>query len=217
MAPTSLTWPARKPAGLLPKEYDARKSAPGSTAKPHPQLDDTNLAGGHAGLMITRRENLALAVLAVTVAIAAANVGQILLTHVNYQSWSQIGTAEMRAVHDNWSSAVDVIIMPLAIASVVCTLAVVLVRHPRVPWWSIGLGVVLQAATFATSFTMWARWQHEIGQSGYVRLPDGSLSEAYERIMDTHWLRIALMTAFGVLVLAMLIGAMSGRTRRAEI
>lgn len=162
------------------------------------------------------RTRWSLVILIVAVALACANVGQILLTHVNYMSWARIGPAEMDAVHQSWSKAVDVIIMPLSITSAVSVVAVALLRHPRVPWWSIALAIGLQVATFVTSFTMWAVWQNQIGQSGLVRMPDGSLNPVYERIMDTHWLRIALMVAFALVLLGMAITAVTGRARPAE-
>lgn len=162
------------------------------------------------------RNRWASVVLIAALALACANAGQIVMTHVNYMSWARVGVAEMNAVHDSWETAVDVIIMPLSIASAAGTVAVALLRHPLVPRWSVGLGIGLQAATFVTSFTMWAQWQNRIGQSGLVRMPDGSLNPAYERIMDTHWLRIALMVAYTLLMVGMAIAAVARRPERAH-
>jgi hypothetical protein len=161
--------------------------------------------------MTSRKDRWALVALIVAAVVAAANVGQILLTHAHYQSWQYIGAPEMTAVHDSWESVVDYVIMPLAIASALCTLGLFLLKHSRVPWWTVGVAAGLEAAVFITSFTMWARWQNELGNGGYVRLTDGTLSIPYEWIMDTHWLRIALMTAFALAVLAMLIRATTSR------
>lgn len=158
-----------------------------------------------------KKDHWALILLAVAAVLAAANVGQILMTHAHYQSWQYIGTAEMDAVHKSWSGVVDAVIMPLTIAAAITTLGLFFLRHSRVPWWTIGLAAGLEAAVFITSFTMWARWQNQIGTSGYVRLTDGTLSAPYERIMDTHWLRIALMTAFGLVLVGMLIRALQPR------
>ncbi|MCE7004087.1 hypothetical protein LWC34_14775 [Kibdelosporangium philippinense] len=55
---------------------------------------------------------------------------------------------------------------------------------------------------FITSFTMWAKWQHQIGNGGYVRDANNTFSVPSERIMDTHWLRITLMTTLAMLIRA---------------
>ncbi|CAM3528918.1 hypothetical protein KIPE111705_12720 [Kibdelosporangium persicum] len=158
------------------------------------------------------RTRWSLVILIAALTLACANVGQILLTHANYMSWSRIGVAEMDAVHDSWESIVDIVIMPLSIASAASMVAVALLRHPRVPWWAVGAGIGLQVAVFVTSFTMWAEWQNQIGTSGLVRMPDGSLSEPYVRLMDTHWLRIAMMTVFALFLVGMAIAAVTRRS-----
>jgi hypothetical protein len=163
---------------------------------------------GTVQLMDSRtRDHWALILLAVAAALAAANTGQIWMTHAHYQAWQHIGANEMTAVHDSWETAVDSVIMPLAIASAITTLGLIALKHSRIGWWAVGLAAALETAVFITSFTMWAKWQHQLGNGGYVRSTDGTLSPPYERIMDTHWLRIALMTAFALVILAMLIRA----------
>lgn len=164
-------------------------------------------------IVTTHKDRWSLVLLVVAAALAAANVGQIWMTHAHYLSWQHIGTDEMTAVHDSWESVVDTVIMPLSIASAVCTLGLLVFKHSRVPWWTVGAAIGLQAVVFVTSFTMWARWQAELGNGGYVRLTDGTFSAAYERIMETHWLRIALMTAVGLVLLAMLIRAINPARR----
>ncbi|MFC0105091.1 hypothetical protein [Kibdelosporangium aridum] len=162
--------------------------------------------------MSTLKDRWATIVLAIATALAAANVGQILLTHAHYQSWQHISPHDMTAVHDNWASVVDTVIMPLAIASAACTLTTLVLRHSRVPWWTVGTAAAIHAAVFITSFTMWAKWQHQIGNRGYVRDTDNTFSVPYERIMDTHWLRITLMTILALVTLAMLLRATTRKT-----
>lgn len=158
------------------------------------------------------KDRWATILLALATALAAANVGQILMTHAHYRSWQHITPHDMTAVHDNWAATVDAVIMPLAIASALCTLGLLVLRHSRLPWWTVATATAIHTAVFVTSFTMWAKWQHQIGNGGYVRDTDNTFSVPYERIMDTHWLRIALMTALALVTLGMLIRVTTRKT-----
>jgi hypothetical protein len=144
-------------------------------------------------------------VLVITLAVASCDIGMILLAHVNFTSWAYIGLKEMDAVHRNWEGAVHQIIFPLQFLTGTCTIGTIALRHPRVPWSMIGLSAAVQLSIFVTTALMWSRWQHRLGESGYVHMPDGSLNPLYERIMDTHWVRIVLICVYGATVLAMVV------------
>ncbi|MFI0421404.1 hypothetical protein [Spongiactinospora sp. 9N601] len=120
------------------------------------------------------QERLGPWVLLIALVVAFAMVGVILLTQVHYASWQYVGPGEMDAVHRHWATAaVQAIIHPLSVFSGICMVGTVLLRHPRVSWWLAGAAAGVQVTTFATTMLMWSRWQHEIGRTGRVRLPDG--------------------------------------------
>nr|WP_042179358.1 hypothetical protein [Kibdelosporangium sp. MJ126-NF4]CEL13779.1 hypothetical protein [Kibdelosporangium sp. MJ126-NF4]CTQ88147.1 hypothetical protein [Kibdelosporangium sp. MJ126-NF4] len=153
------------------------------------------------------KDHWATALLALATALTAATAGQIHITHAHYRSWQHISPPDMTAVHDNWATTVDTAVLPLAIASATATLATLALKHSRLPWWTVTTTNTIQAAVLVTSFTMWAKWQHQLGNGGYVRNADNTLSAPYERIMDTHWLRITLLITLAAATLAMLIRA----------
>jgi hypothetical protein len=163
------------------------------------------------------RERWALVMLVVALAVASYNVGMILLVQVNYISWAYIGPAEMDAVHRSWEGAVNGIIFPLATAQVICLLGMIVLKHPRVPWWMLGAAAAVLLTSFTLTQFMWMNWQQQLSVTGYVQMPDGSLSPIYQQIMDTHWIRITLICVYGLIVLAMLLTAVlrGGRTMSA--
>ncbi|MGO1054700.1 hypothetical protein [Crossiella sp. CA198] len=126
---------------------------------------------------------------------AAINAGVIFLVHAEYASWRGLTAVALDPVHRAWSGTVFTLVIPLAVVSTVLALVMIFLRHPLLPRWTVWTGVATQAVIMATSILMWPRWQQEIGQTK-------ALGAAYESIMDTHWLRVALMTAYSVFVLA---------------
>lgn len=145
--------------------------------------------------METTRTRLATWLLPVSLFVAAINVGVIFLVQAEYASWGSFTPEMIDPVHRTWSGTVFGLIIPLAAVTGALALLALVLRHPLVPRWTGWAGVALQVVIGVTSVTMWARWQNEIARTE-------ALGAAYESIMDTHWLRVALMTAYSVLVLA---------------
>ncbi|MGW0520466.1 hypothetical protein [Crossiella sp. NPDC003009] len=141
------------------------------------------------------RTRLAAYLLPLGLFFAAINTGVIFLVHAEYASWRRLTPVALDPVHHAWSGTVFALVIPLAVVSAALAVVMLFLRHPRLPWWSVLAGAVSQAVIMATSVLMWPRWQEEIGRTEV-------LGAAYESIMDTHWLRVALMTAYSVLVLA---------------
>jgi hypothetical protein len=81
----------------------------------------------------------------------------------------------------------------------------IVLRHPRVPWWMIGLSTTVQLSTLIMTKLTRAEWQRQLGEMSYVRMPNGSINPVYEQIVDTHWIRIALVFAYAAVVLAMMV------------
>lgn len=147
-------------------------------------------------------------------AFACFSVGMILLTHASYASWDNIGAPAMDAVHREWGGVVDMVIHPMSVASAIGAAGIVVFRHRLVPWWLIGVGIAQQVATFTTTYFMWSQWQHTIGELGTVRTPEGALHPVYVQVMDTHWIRIALVCGYALTTLVMLGIVLLRRTER---
>jgi len=68
-----------------------------------------------------------------------------------------------------------------------------------VPEWAPWLGAGLQAALLLGTAAWWGPLMVRL------EMPDGGLSiDRYKLLMRTHWLRVAIVSAYGVLVLWML-------------
>jgi hypothetical protein len=68
-----------------------------------------------------------------------------------------------------------------------------------VPAWSLWLGLVLQLLLVVGTAAWWGPLMARIES------PEGNLSiERYHLLMLTHWLRVVLVTAYGLLALWML-------------
>jgi hypothetical protein len=59
-----------------------------------------------------------------------------------------------------------------------------------------------QLASYILTGLFWGRWQAQVN---FARLADGSLDPIYLRIIDTHWIRVALLTLNGAAVFWMLV------------
>lgn len=157
-----------------------------------------------------RYEPLRLTLLVVALAVAACSVGAIFLTHAHYTMWAELTADQLAPIHTRWyHDVVAGFIHPTSGLSAVLAVALLVFRHPRVPWWLLGLGAAVLAAVFATSMLMWARWQDQIGETDVLGRP-------YELIMDTHWLRITLVTAYAVVALSQVLAALLTRSRSAD-
>jgi hypothetical protein len=72
-------------------------------------------------------------------------------------------------------------------------------RDSGIPAWSVWLGFGLQVALLLGTALWWGPLMARI------EAPDGGLAlERYRVLMTTHWLRVCLVTAYGVLVSWML-------------
>ena len=138
--------------------------------------------------------------LLVTCALSLYSVGNIWPVQLSsYPLWTQVGPGEFHAYHLAWWRSIWGVI--LAPAGVVFVGAILMPwwRAPGVPPWATGLGLALQLALVVGTALWWGPLM--------ARLEDraGGLSMArFQLLMATHWLRVAIVTAYGALTLWML-------------
>jgi hypothetical protein len=136
-----------------------------------------------------------------TVALGWYDVGIIWLVHVSYRLWSLVGPAEFSAYHAAfWSGwrGVQPVVFPAAFLTTVGSVALLWIHPPATPAWALRTGVALQVAMWLLSALLWGRWHLQLGQ---VWRGDGTLNPTYERILQTHWLRVGIVTAFAIVEL----------------
>jgi hypothetical protein len=136
-----------------------------------------------------------------TAMLSVYSVGQVWLVQLSsYRLWPFVGANEFRAYHAAWWRSIwGVVLAPAALVTIGAALMIWL-PSPGVPPWAIRLGVALQASLVVGTAAWWGPLMARL------EAPDGGLLLArYRLLMTTHWLRVALVTAYAALALWMLI------------
>jgi hypothetical protein len=127
-------------------------------------------------------------------------VGQVWLVQLSsYRLFTHVGEREFRAYHAAWWHSIWGVILAPAGLLMVCAALMMWWRAPGVPTWATWLGGALQAGLLLGTALWWGPVMAHLETSG------GGLSrERYELLMRTHWLRVGIVSAYGILVLWML-------------
>jgi hypothetical protein len=135
--------------------------------------------------------------LLITLAAAFYDVGTIWMVHLGYWLWPRVAPADFGRYHGAWAIGILPVIFPQAAVAFVGSVAMLRWRPPHVPVWAVRCGVVLQLVAWGLTAVLWGPIQANLH---FATLPDGSLNPQFVLLFDTHWLRVALHTAFGVLL-----------------
>ena len=130
-------------------------------------------------------------------------VGNVWLVQlVCYRLWAYVGEAEAYAYHFAWWRSIWFVLFVPAGLLFVAGLVLPWLRQSgaeRNPAW---LGLALQVATAIGTAAWWAPLMARlVSKSGIM------LARDYSLLMSTHWIRLALITAYRATYLAMLIKA----------
>ena len=135
-----------------------------------------------------------------TCALSLYGVGQVWLVQLSsYRLWAYVGPKEFRAYHAAWWRGIwGVILAPAAL--LILGSALMLWRPaPGVPVWAPWLGFALQIALLLGTAIWWGPLMARL------EAPEGGLlQQRYRLLMATHWLRVALVSAYAALALFML-------------
>ncbi len=147
-----------------------------------------------------------------TCALSLYSVGNIWPVQVSsYRLWTHVGPREFRAYHLAWWHSIWGVILAPAVLVFVGALLMLWWPASGVPRWAPSLGFALQAALVVGTALWWGPLM--------ARLEDASGALAVERfrlLMATHWLRVMIVTAYGVLTLWMLAESAWLGTARAD-
>ncbi len=147
--------------------------------------------------MIMDRDSWFLTLVAI---LGAYNAGVVWLAQISgYPLWTHVGWGEFSRFYAVWSSGVwSMIFVPLLL-TLVGAVIVLLLRPQAVPVWALWLGLALQLALVLLTVLWWSP------SASTIATPDGSLNfEVYARLMHSHWLRVAMVTIYVVLISWML-------------
>ncbi len=128
---------------------------------------------------------------------AGGNIWPVQLS--SYRLWTYVGPREFHAYHVAWWHSIwGVILAPASLLVVLAALMLVW-RPPGVPAWAVWLGFGLQVALVLGTALYWGPLMARLST------PEGGLvRELYPRLMLSHWLRVAIVTAYGARALWML-------------
>ncbi len=132
--------------------------------------------------------------------LGAYNAGVVWLAQISgYPLWTQIGRGDFSRFYAVWSNGVwSMIFVPLLL-TLAGAVIVLLLRPQAVPVWALWLGLALQLALGLLTILWWSP------SASRIATPDGSLNfEVYARLMHSHWLRVAMVTVYAVLISWML-------------
>jgi hypothetical protein len=134
-------------------------------------------------------------------AVAFYNVGTIWLVQVTcYPLWAVVGRGEFAAYHEAWWHSIWGVILGPASLGLVGAVAMLWWRPPRVSRRAVWLGVGLTVAVLLLTVIWWAPLMARLAQAVDV---SGAWTPDFRLLLSTHWLRVALVTAYGVLLFFM--------------
>jgi hypothetical protein len=131
-------------------------------------------------------------------AIAFYNVGTIWLVQVTcYPLWAVVGPGEFAAYHEAWWHSIWGVILGPAGLGLAGAVAMLWWRPPRVPVREVWLGATLNVAVFLLTLVWWAPLMARLTQAVDST---GAWTADFRLLLSTHWLRVALITAYGLLM-----------------
>ena len=134
-----------------------------------------------------------------TCAMSLYSVGNIWPVQLSsYRLWRYVGPREFHAYHLAWWHSIWGVILAPAVLVFVGALLMFWWRAPGVPPWAVWAGLGLQLALVLGTVLWWGPLMARLEDSG------GGLATArFELLMRTHWLRVAIVTAYGALTVWM--------------
>ena len=135
-----------------------------------------------------------------TCALSLYGMGQVWLVQLSsYRLWAYVGELEFRSYHQAWWQSIWGVILAPAVLVLIGALLMLWWRAPGVPAWATWLGAVLQIVLLLGTAAWWGPLMARLETA------TGGLSpERYRLLMTTHWIRVGIISAYGLLALWML-------------
>jgi len=140
-----------------------------------------------------------LALLIASFALAMIAAGQVWLVQLSsYRLWAFVGRGEWRAYHEAWWHSIWFVVIAPALILFLLSILMLAWRPAGVPAWTVWAGFALQVALIAGTVLWWAPLMANL------LAEDGSLpAKRYRLLLSTHWLRVAVVSAYAALSLYM--------------
>jgi hypothetical protein len=138
-------------------------------------------------------------------ALAFYNVGTIWAIEVDiFRSWKPLDPETFKIVQSiHWRKLPYWIFIPVAISF---TGSIILFwYHPaKISVWEIGIAFMFQFISHLLTSFLWGPWQSKLSKD-----EAGGASLFLVKILKTHWVRTALITAYGFMILYLTIKSVS--------
>ena len=142
--------------------------------------------------------------LIVTVFLAVAGVGQVWLVQLSsYHLWAFVGPRDIAAYHEEWWRSIWFVVIAPAGLVFLASALMLRMRPEGVPTTSIRLGFALEALLLLGTAAYWGPLMARLASP-----ETGLILPLYHELMLTHWIRVALVTAYGLLAFWMLMKSM---------
>lgn len=137
--------------------------------------------------------------LLVNVALAFYNVGTIWAHEIDiFRSWKLLDSKSFHAVQAaHWKKLPYWVFVPVGL-SFIGTIALFWYHPDKIPNWEIWVAFSCQLLSHLLTAFFWGPWQAKLSKDG-----SGNASPWLIKILKTHWIRTALINAYGLLLLYM--------------
>ena len=136
--------------------------------------------------------------LLVNFALAFYNVGTVWLVQLScYPLWAVVGRGEFEAYHQAWWHSIWGVILGPGFFGFLGAWAMLWWLPARVSARAAWLGIGLQVAAYLLTAVWWGPLMARLVE---VVDPTGTPTPLFRLLLTTHWLRVALFTAYGLLM-----------------
>jgi hypothetical protein len=138
--------------------------------------------------------------LTLNLAVAFYNVGTIWANHLDiFPTWRLVGRKEFPRIHQaHWKKLPYWVLLPWGLEIAGAT-ALIWYHPANSPVWAIYGGASCVWLSLILTILMWGPWQGKLSRD-----PLGPDSPLLLRILKTHWIRVALVNGYALIVLVWL-------------
>ncbi len=142
--------------------------------------------------------------LKITAFLSLYGVGQIWLVQLSsYRLWAFVGAREFESYHVAWWHSIWFVVMVPTGVVFLASILMLWMRPAGVPGWAVWLGFALEGLLCLGTVLWWGPLMARLANQ-----ETGLILPLYHQLMLSHWIRVALVTCYGVLMYWMLIKSM---------
>jgi len=137
--------------------------------------------------------------------VAFYNVGTIWAIEVDiFRTWRLVDAKSFHTVQStHWKKLTYWVFIPVGLSFIGSI--ILFWYHPlKIPIWEIGLAFSFQFFSHVLTAIFWGQWQAKLSHDNL-----GSASPWLIKILKTHWIRTALINAYGFMLLCITIQSLS--------